>query len=141
MKNDPRMQGMGASTPFDGKRLIYRGLAPILDAGRGGRAGYVDGYIAAVPEANRDTYRAVAAEAVAGFERLSALRTVDLAFLLVLPPLSRRRSSRVGTGATSSCSRCSRPSSSATRSSTGRGPAATTPHKASASGSGSAPGS
>jgi uncharacterized protein YbaA (DUF1428 family) len=77
MQDDPRMQEMGASMPFDGKRLIYGGFAPILDAGAGGRAGYVDGYIVAVPEANRDAYRTVAAEAAAGFERLGALRTVE----------------------------------------------------------------
>lgn len=29
---DPRMKEMGAAMPFDGKRMIYGGFAPILDA-------------------------------------------------------------------------------------------------------------
>jgi uncharacterized protein YbaA (DUF1428 family) len=74
---DPRMKELGASMPFDGKRLIYGGFDALLDEGGGGKAGYVDGYIVAVPEANRDTYRAVAAEAAGKFAELGALRTVE----------------------------------------------------------------
>jgi uncharacterized protein YbaA (DUF1428 family) len=75
--SDPRMKEMGASMPFDGKRMIYGGFAPIIDEGGGGKTGYVDGYIVAVPEANQEAYRAVAAEAAAHFEKLGALRTVE----------------------------------------------------------------
>ena len=31
MMDDPRMQEMGASMPFDGKRMIFGGFMPILD--------------------------------------------------------------------------------------------------------------
>jgi uncharacterized protein YbaA (DUF1428 family) len=81
MRADAQMAAMGSSMPFDAQRLIYGGFAAILDEGGGGRngslPGYVDGYVLAVPEENRDAYRAVAAEAAARFERLGALRTVE----------------------------------------------------------------
>jgi uncharacterized protein YbaA (DUF1428 family) len=81
MTEDPRMQAMGASMPFDGKRLIYGGFAPILDegvgTGNGTATGYVDGYIVAVPERNREAYRTMAAEAAAHFAELGAIRTVE----------------------------------------------------------------
>jgi uncharacterized protein YbaA (DUF1428 family) len=31
MREDPRMEAMGKDMPFDGKRMIYGGFAPILD--------------------------------------------------------------------------------------------------------------
>jgi uncharacterized protein YbaA (DUF1428 family) len=31
MQADPRMQDMGRDMPFDGKRMIFGGFAPILD--------------------------------------------------------------------------------------------------------------
>jgi uncharacterized protein YbaA (DUF1428 family) len=31
MMEDPRMQAIGSSMPFDGKRMIFGGFAPILD--------------------------------------------------------------------------------------------------------------
>lgn len=32
MMSDPRMKEMGETMPFDGKRMIFGGFAPILDA-------------------------------------------------------------------------------------------------------------
>ena len=32
MMSDPRMEEMGANMPFDGKRMIFGGFTPILDA-------------------------------------------------------------------------------------------------------------
>ena len=32
MRADPRMRAMGDEMPFDGKRMIFGGFAPILDA-------------------------------------------------------------------------------------------------------------
>ena len=32
MMSDPRMKEMGATMPFDGKRMIFGGFTPILDA-------------------------------------------------------------------------------------------------------------
>lgn len=31
MRSDPRMKEMGATMPFDGKRMIFGGFAPIVD--------------------------------------------------------------------------------------------------------------
>ncbi len=31
MRSDPRMKAMGEQMPFDGKRMIFGGFAPILD--------------------------------------------------------------------------------------------------------------
>jgi uncharacterized protein YbaA (DUF1428 family) len=30
--SDPRMKAMGETMPFDGKRMIFGGFAPVLDA-------------------------------------------------------------------------------------------------------------
>src|SRR5919112_6905462 len=51
MRADPRMKEMGASMPFDGQRMIFGGFAPIVENGAGGRMGYVDGFLIAVPAA------------------------------------------------------------------------------------------
>lgn len=32
MREDPRMKAMGENMPFDGKRMIFGGFAPLLDA-------------------------------------------------------------------------------------------------------------
>ncbi|MEO1205292.1 MAG: DUF1428 domain-containing protein [Pseudomonadota bacterium] len=32
MMDDPRMKEMGANMPFDGKRMIFGGFAPVIDA-------------------------------------------------------------------------------------------------------------
>ena len=32
MREDPRMRELGEAMPFDGKRLIYGGFVPVLDA-------------------------------------------------------------------------------------------------------------
>jgi uncharacterized protein YbaA (DUF1428 family) len=77
MREDPRMEAFVASMPFDGRRLIHGGFAPIVDEGGGDTPGYVDGYIVAVPENNKDAYRAVASEAAGRFAELGAIRTVE----------------------------------------------------------------
>lgn len=59
MMNDPRMDAIGASMPFDGTRMIYGGFAPIVDNGATGETGYVDGYILAVPDGNKERYQAM----------------------------------------------------------------------------------
>ena len=30
-RSDPRMKAMGETTPFDGKRMVFGGFAPVLD--------------------------------------------------------------------------------------------------------------
>jgi len=74
---DPRMKEMGASMPFDGSRMIWGGFAVLSEAGQGGRAGYVDGTVLAVPEANKQAYRAFAAHHAELFRAHGASRVVD----------------------------------------------------------------
>ena len=76
MMSDPRMKEIGASMPFDGKRMVYGGFAPLLE--RGSRNGaYVDGFVLPVPPANREAYLALAEKAGADFEKHGALRFVE----------------------------------------------------------------
>lgn len=75
MESDERMQPP-ADMPFDGKRLIYAGFDMIMDEGRA-TPGYVDGFVAAVPSANRDTYLEHARTAAAIFRREGAGRVVE----------------------------------------------------------------
>ena len=76
MMSDPRMEAMGASMPFDGRRMIYAGFAPFVDEGSGsGR--YVDGFVLPVPAANRDAYREMAQKAWGDFRENGALRLVE----------------------------------------------------------------
>jgi uncharacterized protein YbaA (DUF1428 family) len=77
MMSDPRMKEMGASMPFDGKRMIFGGFAPIVDEARGGAMGYADGFLVAVPTANKEAYREVAAKAAALFREHGATRVVE----------------------------------------------------------------
>ena len=76
MMSDPRMEEMGASMPFDGKRMIFGGFAPFVDEGSGSGA-YVDGFILPVPEGNREAYREMAAKASAIFLEYGAVRVVE----------------------------------------------------------------
>jgi len=77
MMSDPRMEEMGASMPFDGKRMIYGGFAPLLDDQTGGRMGYADGYLVPCPRDNRDAYLALAQKASAIFQEYGATRVVE----------------------------------------------------------------
>jgi uncharacterized protein YbaA (DUF1428 family) len=76
MMADPRMEKMGEEMPFDGKRMIFGGFAAMLDEG-GGRGGYVDGFVAPVPEGNREAYLAMARKAAAKFAEQGAVRIVE----------------------------------------------------------------
>ena len=56
---DPRMDPKLNPMPFDGKRMIFGGFEVARRRRRAGcLAGYVDGFVAPVPEGNRDAYRA-----------------------------------------------------------------------------------
>jgi uncharacterized protein YbaA (DUF1428 family) len=76
MMADPRMDEMGKDMPFDGKRMIYGGFEPIVEEGRPG-GGYVDGFVAPVPNANREAYREMAARAAKVFLEYGAVRDVE----------------------------------------------------------------
>lgn len=77
MMRDPRMEAMGASMPFDGKRLIYGGFEVKLDEGRGGGMGYVDGFVLPVPSGNRDAYLTMARAVAQVFRDHGATRVVE----------------------------------------------------------------
>lgn len=77
MMSDPRMKEMGASMPFDGKRMIFGGFAPFVDETAGARGGYVDGYLVPVPSGNKDAYRAMAQKAADVFKEYGATRVVE----------------------------------------------------------------
>ena len=76
MMADPRMEAMGASMPFDGKRMVFGGFASILDEGSAGGS-YVDGFVLPVPPENREAYLALARKASADFSKHGALRLVE----------------------------------------------------------------
>jgi uncharacterized protein YbaA (DUF1428 family) len=77
MRSDPRMEAMGASMPFDGKRMIFGGFAPIVEEKGEGTMGYADGFVLPVPNGNKEAYRAMAAKAAAVFEEYGATRVVE----------------------------------------------------------------
>jgi uncharacterized protein YbaA (DUF1428 family) len=74
---DPRMEEMGKEMPFDGKRMIFGGFAPLVDDGSGGRMGYVDGSLMPAPAGAKEAYRAMAARTAAIFREHGAVRVVD----------------------------------------------------------------
>ncbi len=75
--SDPRMKAMGASMPFDGQRMIVGGFAAILDDSGGGRMGYADGYLIAVPTKNKEAYLKLAVMASEVFRDHGAVRVVE----------------------------------------------------------------
>lgn len=80
MMSDPRMKEMGETMPFDGQRMIVGGFSAFLDEAAesaGGRMGYADGYLLAVPEAKKDAYRELAQKAAGIFREYGALRVVE----------------------------------------------------------------
>src|SRR3546814_9453169 len=77
MMNDPRMKAMGAEMPFDGRRMIYGGFAPVVEDGARGRMGYVDGSLLAVPSANKAAYSTWASKVSAVLQEHGAVRVVD----------------------------------------------------------------
>ena len=77
MTADPRMEEMGASMPFDGKRMIMGGFASILDERGSGVMGYADGFVAPVPPGNKQAYLDMAAKAAAIFLEYGAVRVAE----------------------------------------------------------------
>src|SRR3546814_15218160 len=67
MMSDPRMAEMGETMPFDGQRMIVSGFESLVEEGLGGTMGYTDGFLLAVPDGNKDAYRAMADKAAAVF--------------------------------------------------------------------------
>ena len=76
MMSDPRMEEMGKSMPFDGKRMIYGGFKAIVEEGSG-RGDYTDGFVVPVPEAKVDSYQQLAAKMAKVFRQHGATRVVE----------------------------------------------------------------
>ena len=75
---DPRMDPKLNPMPFDGQRMIFGGFESLVDeGGPGASVGYVDGFVAPVPEANREAYRAMATKAAGIFREHGALRSLE----------------------------------------------------------------
>jgi uncharacterized protein YbaA (DUF1428 family) len=75
--NDPQMKALGAQMPFDGKRMIFGGFAPINDSGKSSKPGYIDGMVTPVPAANKAAYSEIADKHAAVLKEYGATRTVD----------------------------------------------------------------
>jgi uncharacterized protein YbaA (DUF1428 family) len=76
MMSNPHMKDMGPM-PFDGQRMIHGGFTSIIDEKAGGKTGYVDGFVAPVPAANKAAYLEMATRAAALFKEYGATRVVE----------------------------------------------------------------
>ncbi len=76
MEADPAMKDL-PDMPFDGRRMIFGGFAPIYEAGQRDGAGYYQGFLLAVPEQNKDTYTEMAHEGWKIFEKGGATGMVE----------------------------------------------------------------
>lgn len=76
MMSDPRMHEMG-QMPFDGMRMVLGGFSVMVDEGPGGKMGHIDGYVLAVPKANKEAYRDMATKAAPVFLDHGATRVVE----------------------------------------------------------------
>jgi uncharacterized protein YbaA (DUF1428 family) len=74
--SDPALNDM-SEMPFDGKRMIFAGFDPVLDEGKKGRCGYVDGSIIPVPAANKQAYIDSMKKMAAVLKEVGATRVVD----------------------------------------------------------------
>jgi uncharacterized protein YbaA (DUF1428 family) len=78
MMSDPRMKAlMEAGMPFDGKRMIFGGFAPIREAAGDGTMGYVDGALMPVPTGNKAAFGERAALMAKVLEESGAARVMD----------------------------------------------------------------
>ena len=59
MPEDPEMRSM-PPMPFDGKRMIWGGFAPVYSFGTSRPGSYVQGFVLAVPAAKKEAYAALA---------------------------------------------------------------------------------
>jgi uncharacterized protein YbaA (DUF1428 family) len=76
MMEDPRMSEMGATAPFDAKRMILGGFEAIIDEGDAGGT-YTDGFVVPVPTSKRDAYRELASSMAKVFRQHGANRVVE----------------------------------------------------------------
>lgn len=60
MKDDERLDPQSNPMPFDGMRMIYGGFEPLVEEGQITANPYVQGFLIAVPEGNKEAYRKAA---------------------------------------------------------------------------------
>ena len=77
LMKDERLDAGKNPMPFDGKRMIYGGFAPLLDERNGSPGTYADGFVLPVPAANKDAYLKMARDAWANFKKHGATRLVE----------------------------------------------------------------
>lgn len=71
--DSPQMPEM----PFDGSRMIFGGFLPVFEGGEPGRAGYYQGFLLAVPEANKQAYVKMAEEGWQMFQKAGATGMIE----------------------------------------------------------------
>ena len=76
IRTDPRMQKLGETMPFDGKRMMYGGFEAIVEEGSE-QGGYTDGFVVPVPEGKADAYQQLAAKMAKVFREHGANRVVE----------------------------------------------------------------
>ena len=76
MMEDPEMK-MPDDMPFDSKRMVYAGFETLGEQGGDGETGYVQGYVAPVPKANRQAFADMCAAMRDIASDSGALRAVD----------------------------------------------------------------
>jgi uncharacterized protein YbaA (DUF1428 family) len=76
MMNDPAMSDM-SDMPFDGKRMIFAGFDPIIDEGKRGKVGYVDGLVIPVPADAKQAFLQSMKEQAELLKECGATRVVD----------------------------------------------------------------
>jgi uncharacterized protein YbaA (DUF1428 family) len=76
MMADERMKQFGGDMPFDAKRMVFGGFEPIVEEGTP-TGGYVDGFVAPVPNGKREEYREMAAKAAKVFLEYGAVRDLE----------------------------------------------------------------
>ena len=72
----PEMAEMDAM-PYDGARMFWGGFAPIVERGRPGTGGYIQGFVLAVPAANKQAYIEMAESALPMFEGHGATYQIE----------------------------------------------------------------
>ncbi|MBC7982553.1 MAG: DUF1428 domain-containing protein [Candidatus Obscuribacterales bacterium] len=76
MMSDSAMSDMG-EMPFDGKRMIFAGFEPVIDEGKKGTIGYIDGCVTPVPADKKEAYVQSEKERAALLKECGATRVVD----------------------------------------------------------------
>ena len=77
-KMESNQDMMGESMPFDGKRMIFGGFAPIVEGPeKQGKLGYIDGFVTPVLPSKKDAYIKMAEEGAKMFAGYGALFDVE----------------------------------------------------------------